>query len=155
MINNNINIGFSFPSFLSKDDMKIKLLKFKLLFKDSASITMDDTIDGVTEKFIVTVTKHEWEHDIPKPDWNAYNSEEESADAFDKFQRDVVDNYVNSSFIANYSYAVSHVSEPEEYFFEDYHDIWDVEGAVHLAWQDLGLWSGWKHNQERESNNEK
>ena len=146
MINNNINIGFSFPSFLSKDDMKIKLLKFKLLFKDSASITMDDTIDGVTEKFIVTVTKYEWEHNIPKPDWK-------DEDAFEKFQRDVVDNY--TTFVANYSYEIFHVSEPQDSFFYDTHDIWDVEGALHLAWQDLGLWSGWKHNQERESNNEK
>ena len=148
MINNDINIGFSFPSFLSKEDMKIKLLKVKLLFKNSASITMDDTIDGVTETFIITVTKYEWDHNIPKPDWK-------DEDAFEKFQRDVVDNYTNNPFIANYSYTVSHVSEPEEYFFEDNHDIWDVEGALHLAWQDLGLWNGWEHNQEREMNNEK
>ena len=146
MINNNINIGFSFPSFLSKEEMKVKLLKFKLLFKNSASIIMDDTIDGVTEKFIVTVTKYEWEHNIPKPDWK-------DEDAFEKFQRDVVDNY--TTFVANYSYEIFHVSEPQDSFFYDTHDIWDVEGALHLAWQDLGLWSGWKHNQERESNNEK
>ena len=146
MINNNINIGFSFPSFLSKEEMKVKLLKFKLLFKNSASIIMDDTIDGVTEKFIVTVTKYEWEHNIPKPDWK-------DEDAFEKFQRDVVDNY--TTFVANYSYEIFHVSEPQDSFFYDTHDIWDVEGALHLAWQDLGLWNGWKHNQKRESNNEK
>ena len=146
MINNNINIGFSFPSFLSKEEMKVKLLKFKLLFKNSASIIMDDTIDGVTEKFIVTVTKYEWEHNIPKPDWK-------DEDAFEKFQRDVVDNY--TTFVANYSYEIFHVSEPQDSFFYDTHDIWDVEGALHLAWQDLGLWSGWKHNQEREINYEK
>ena len=129
------------------DQLKIKLLKLKLLFVDEASIKFSEEIDGVIEKFIVTITNHKWEHDIPKPDWNTYNSEEESVDAFDKFQRDVVDNYVNSPFIANYSYTVSHVSEPEEYFFVDYHDIWDVDGALGLASQDFNIWSGWKHNQ--------
>ena len=137
------------------DQLKVKLLKLKLLFVNEASIKFHEEIDGVTETFIVTINKHKWEHDIPKPDWNTYNSEEESVDAFDKFQRDVVDNYVNSPFIANYSYTVSHVSEPEEYFFVDYHDIWDVDGALGLASQDFSIWSGWKHNQEREMNNEK
>jgi hypothetical protein len=132
------------------DQLKIKLLKLKLLFVDEASIKFDEEIDGVTEKFIVTITKHKWEHDIPKPDWNAYSSEEESVDAFEKFQEDVVDNYTNNPFIANYSYTVSHVSEPEEYFFKDCHDIWDINGALGLACQDFGLWNGWKHNGEQQ-----
>tara|TARA_R100001463_G_scaffold20282_8_gene49506 strand:- start:1189 stop:1572 length:384 start_codon:yes stop_codon:yes gene_type:complete len=125
------------------DQLKIKLLKLKLLFVDEASIKFDEEIDGVTEKFIVTITKHKWEHDIPKPDWNVLGE-----DAFEKFQEDVVDNYTHNPFIANYSYKVSHVSEPENYFFVDYHDIWDLEGAIGLASQDFGIWNGWKHNGE-------
>ena len=127
------------------DQLKIKLLKLKLLFVNKASIKFNEEIDGVTEKFIVTITKHKWEHDIPKPDWSAYNSEEE----YEWIEKHV-DNC--NPFIANYSYTVSHVSEPEEYFFEDCHDIWDVDGALGLACQDFEIWSGWKHNQKREIN---
>tara|TARA_R100000742_G_C4270560_1_gene89282 strand:+ start:661 stop:1053 length:393 start_codon:yes stop_codon:yes gene_type:complete len=126
-----------------KDEINIKLLKLKLLFVDEASIKFNDERDGVTETFIVTVTKHEWEHDVPKPDWNVLDE-----DAFEKFQRDVVDNYTNTPFIANYSYEVSHISDPEDWFFRDSHDIWDIEGALSLAYQDFFLWKGWKHNLE-------
>ena len=43
-------------------------------------------------------------------------------------------------FYGTHSYAVFHSSDTEIPFYVDEHNIWDVEQALNLAYQDFGEW---------------
>ena len=56
----------------------------------------------------------------------------------DKEWEDHFDNYANGDFVqGKYSYEVYRQGELEP-FFSDSHDIWDIENALNLAYQDFG-----------------